>query len=147
MSKFGTFQITMTKEDADFAGLMYGKESASFLLGKSMKATFTDLGKGRVAAHWFSSDPALAKFNFFGVFYEGDGHTINMPGFGGLVKYSSQSTADGYKTTMDLKSTENSMLWKCTVVKELLKQLLTKEQLILNIGRESSMKTDGIECT
>ena len=81
--------------------LVYGKEAASYMLGKSMKATFTDLGKGRVAAHWFSSDPALAKFNFFGVFYEGDGHTINMPGFGGLVKYSSQSTADGYKTTME----------------------------------------------
>ena len=81
--------------------LVYGKEAASYMLGKSMKATFTDLGKGRVAAHWFSSDPALAKFNFFGVFYEGNGHTINMPGFGGLVKYSSQSTADGYKTTME----------------------------------------------
>merc|ERR1712107_662055 len=101
MSKFGTFQITMTKEDADFAGLMYGKESASFLLGKSMKSTFTDLGKGRVAAHWPSTDPAMAKFNFFGIFYEGNGHTINMPALGGMVKYNSQSTPDGYKTTMD----------------------------------------------
>merc|ERR1711944_62068 len=101
MSKFGTFEITMNQADCDFTAIVYGKEAASYMLGKSMKATFTDLGKGRVAAHWFSSDPALAKFNFFGVFYEGDGHTINMPGFGGLVKYSSQSTADGYKTTME----------------------------------------------
>ena len=84
-----------------FLLLVYGKESASFLLGKSMKATFTDLGKGGVAAHWTSSDPTMAKFNFFGIFYEGNGHTINMPALGGMVKYNSQSTPDGYKTTME----------------------------------------------
>ena len=71
------------------------------MLGKSMKSTFTDLGKGRVAAHWTSSDPAMAKFNFFGIFFEGNDHSINMPAFGGLVKYSSQSTPNGYKTTME----------------------------------------------
>ena len=90
-----------------FLLLVYGKESASFLMGKSMKSTFTDLGKGRVAAHWTSTDPAMAKFNFFGIFYEGNGHTINMPALGGMVKYNSQSTPDGYKTTMDCEKFGN----------------------------------------
>jgi len=96
VNKFGTYVKTVSQEDANFYGAMYGKEEATKYLGHKITWTSRDMGDGAIAFHWDCGVSSM-----FYIFHANIEQNVNLPQFGGMNKVKYMVTADGYDTDME----------------------------------------------